>query len=68
MPKVARGFAEPVSARTSTANLDRNNPRSSFGCFQVESRRCWGPISVDVVDRAAGEAICRSDCYRLTYF
>src|SRR5215472_13281534 len=53
---------------TNAANLDKNNPRSSFDCFRIERRRCWGQISVDIVDRAAGEAICRTDCYRLTYF
>ena len=67
MPEVARGFAESVAVRRSIANLDRNNPRWNFGCFRIEKRRCWGPISVDIVERAAGEAICRSNCYRLTY-
>jgi AraC family transcriptional regulator len=68
MPKVARGFTEPVSARTSTANLERENARTNFGCFRFEQRRCWGPISLDVVDRLAGEAISLSNCYRLIYF
>lgn len=34
---------------------------------RVEQRKCWGPICVHIVDRAAGEVTCRSDCYRLTY-
>jgi AraC family transcriptional regulator len=54
--------------KASTVELDRNNPRWQFPVFRVEKRRCWGPISVDIVDRAAGQVICRSDCYRLTYF
>ena len=56
------------AAETSLAHIDRNNPRWGFNGFRVEKQRCWGPISVDLVDRAAGEAVCRSNCYRLTYF
>jgi AraC-like DNA-binding protein len=68
MRKVARRSAERSSAPVSTDDLDRDNPRSNFPLFRIEEGHCWGPISVHVVDRAAGEAICRSDCYRLTYF
>lgn len=64
----AKILARPTSAPTNIAELDRNNPRWRSPCFQIEKTRCWGPISVDVVRRAAGEAICRSECYRLTYF
>jgi AraC family transcriptional regulator len=48
-------------------DLDRDNPRRNFSCFRSEQKRSWGPISVDIVSRAAGEAICRSDCHRITY-
>jgi AraC family transcriptional regulator len=68
MPKLACRWTGCSSAPTSIEDLDRNNPRWSFRGFRIEKRRCWGPISVHVVDRAAGEAICRSDCYRLTYY
>jgi AraC family transcriptional regulator len=62
------GFAPALSAKTDTEDADKDNPRWNFPLFRIENRRCWGPISVHIVDRAAGEAICRSDCYRLTYF
>lgn len=67
MPKCAL-MPTKLTAAPSIPNLDRNNPRWNYGCLRVERRRCWGSISVDVVNRAAGEVICRSDCYRLTYF
>src|SRR5215469_18088541 len=60
--------ARRPDSEKSPANLDKNTPRSGLDCFRIEKRRCWGPISVNVVDRAAGEAICRTDCYRLTYY
>jgi hypothetical protein len=39
-----------------------------FPGFPIEKKRCWGPISVVIVNRPAGEAICQTDCHRLTYF
>ena len=39
-----------------------------FSSFPMEKKRCWGPISVAIINRPAGEAICHNDCYRLTYF
>jgi AraC-like DNA-binding protein len=39
-----------------------------FPSFPIEKKRCWGPISVAIVNRPAGEAICQTDCHRLTYF
>jgi AraC family transcriptional regulator len=54
--------------KISVEDTDADNPLWNFQGFRIEKRRCWGPISVRVIDRAAGEAICRSDCYRLTYF
>jgi AraC family transcriptional regulator len=30
-------------------------------------KQSWGSISAEVVDRAAGEVVCRSDLYRITY-
>jgi AraC-like DNA-binding protein len=35
--------------------------------FQVEKRRRWGAISVDIVTRSAGETYSRSDHHELTY-
>ena len=55
-------------AETSADCIDRDNPRWNFSGFSIEKRRCWGAIAVDIVDRTVGEAICRSDYHRLTYF
>ena len=55
-------------AGTSDDHVDPQNSRWNFSGFHIEKRRAWGPISVDIVSRAAGEAICRTDHYRLTYF
>jgi hypothetical protein len=65
---LVRNLARRPSAETSIDHLDRDNPRWNFPGFRVERGRCWGPISVSIINRASGEAICRSDCYRLTYF
>jgi AraC-like DNA-binding protein len=55
-------------AEISTEHNARDNPRWSFAGFPIEKLRCWDPIAVGVVNRPAGEAICQSDCHRLTYF
>ena len=68
MSKPTRSGAGGEAVEASRLNLDKNNARSGFDCFRIEKRRCWGPISVNIVDRAAGEAICRTDYYRLTYY
>jgi hypothetical protein len=57
-----------TTPETSVSYVDKGNPRWNFSGFRIEKRRSWGPISVDTVNRAAGEAICRSDYHRLTYF
>jgi AraC-like DNA-binding protein len=48
-------------------DLDRNNPRRNFSCIRSEKRQSWGSVSVDIVNRAAGETISRSDSHRITY-
>jgi len=60
--------ARQPSAKGSTKDRDRDNSRSNSPLLRIEKRCCWGPISVQIVDRAAGEVIFRNDCYRLTYF
>jgi AraC family transcriptional regulator len=55
-------------ARPSDDHIDTENPRWNFPGFHIEKRRAWGPISVGIVNRAAGEAICRTSYHRLTYF
>ena len=68
MQEFACGLAERTAVRIGTADLHGSNSRWKFPGFRIEKMRRWGPISVHIVDRAAGEAICRKDCYRLTYF
>jgi AraC-like DNA-binding protein len=63
-----RDLPRQTTAETSTSHIDRDDPRWHFNGFQIEERRCWGSISVDIVNRAAGEAISRSDDHQLTYF
>jgi AraC-like DNA-binding protein len=64
----ARNLTRRTSGERSIDDINRDNPRCNFAGFRIEKRRCWGSISVDIVNRAAGDAICRSDYYRLTYF
>jgi len=52
----------------SLRDIAKDNPRQNFDRFHIEKRRSGGPILVDIVDRAAGEATCRANCNRLTYF
>jgi AraC-like DNA-binding protein len=68
MPKPAIRLSKPASERMSSRDFDRNNPCSNSSLFRIKERRCWGPISVHIVDRAEGEVIFRNDCYRLTYY
>ena len=46
---------------------DKLNPIWEFPGYQIEKSRSWGPISVDVVSRAAGTAVWRSDYHRTSY-
>src|SRR5215469_3851855 len=52
----------------SLRDIAKDNLRQNFDRFHIEKRRSWGPILVDIVDRAAGQATCRANCHRLTYF
>ena len=38
-----------------------------FPGFRIEKSRTWGPISADVVCRAAGESVWQSDRHRIVY-
>ena len=67
MANRARDVAGWTAAVRSIVDADRNNPPRISPLFQIEEQHCWGPISVRIVDRAAGEVIFRNDCYRLTY-
>jgi AraC family transcriptional regulator len=68
MLKFVGKLAGQTSADATVADLERNNPRRAFSGFRIAKTRCWGPMSVDIVDRAAGEVTCRTSCYKLTYF
>jgi AraC family transcriptional regulator len=54
--------------KLSILQIERHDLRCGLSIFAVEKQRCWGLISADVVNRAAGEAVWRTDVYRLTYF
>jgi len=68
MADPARNPDGRTSGERSIEHIDRDNPRWNFSGFRIEKRRCWGPMSVDIVNRIAGEAICHSDYHRITYF
>jgi AraC family transcriptional regulator len=54
-------------ARRDIGHSDEHNPIWRFPGYQIETTRSWGPFSVDVVSRAAGEAVWRSDHHRISY-
>jgi AraC-like DNA-binding protein len=58
----------PTTVETGIDHIGTNNPRRNFAGFLIEKSRSWGGMSVDIVNRAAGEAVFRSDFYQLTYF
>ena len=68
MPEPARNLARRTAAETISDHKDAYNARLNPSDFSIEKRRCWGAISVDIVDRAAGETFSRSDYHELTYF
>ena len=68
MADPARNLALRTPAETSISQIDTDNERSNLSGFSIEKRRCWGAISVDIVNRAAGETFSRSDYHELTYF
>ena len=64
----ARNLALGTPAETRIGHIDEDNQRWNPSGFSIEKRRCWGAISVDIVNRTAGETFSRSDYYELTYF
>jgi len=68
VPEPARNLPRLTAAETVLDHNDAHNPRSNASGFSIEKRRCWGALSVDIVDRAAGETFSRSDHHELTYF
>jgi AraC family transcriptional regulator len=68
VPKLVRRLGERIPLYSTVADLDQNNPRWYFPSLHVVKARSWGSMSVEIVDRAASEITCKSNCYRLTYF
>ena len=64
----ARNVALGTPAEISIGHIDKDNQRQNTSGFSIEKRRCWGTISVDIVNRVAGETFSRSDYFELTYF
>lgn len=58
----------PITAETGIDCIDTSNPGRNFAGFLIEKSRSWGGMSIDIINRAAGEAVFRSDFYQLTYF
>jgi AraC family transcriptional regulator len=44
-----------------------HNPFWDFPDVCIESRRSWGPISAEIVNRTAGQTVWRSDRHRIVY-
>ena len=55
------------ATKPSIASFDPDNPFWSSPGIHIESTRSWGSISADVVSRAVGKVVWRSDCYRIVY-
>ena len=61
----ARGYR--AGKRETFVDPDKDNAGGKSKIFHSETRRNWGPISVDVVRRDAGEASIRAASHRLIY-
>jgi AraC-like DNA-binding protein len=55
------------ATKASIAHFDAHNPFWSSPGIYIESTRCWGSISAEIVSRAVGKVVWRSDCYRIVY-
>jgi AraC-like DNA-binding protein len=53
--------------KASIAHLDAHNPFWSSPGIYIESTRSWGSISAEIISRAVGKVVWRSDCYRIVY-
>src|SRR5215831_2218070 len=68
MARPPGNLVRPITAETGIDCIDRSSPGRNFAGFRIEKSRSWGGMSVDIINRAAGEAVFRSDFYQLTYF
>ena len=70
--------AEAISARNCKKRVDTRGPAGSRfppndyrddggASCHIERARSWGSMSVDVVSRAAGEVVWKSDCHRTIF-
>lgn len=57
----------PLEHGLSPNPTNSSNPIWQFPGFRIETTRCWGLISADVVSRDAGEARWLSDRHRIVY-
>jgi AraC family transcriptional regulator len=55
------------ATKASIADFDAHNPFWSSPGIYIESTRSWGSISAEIVSRAVGKVVWRSDCYRIVY-
>jgi len=55
------------ATKPSIACSDADNPFWNSSGVHIESTRSWGSISADIVSRAVGKVVWRSDCYRIVY-
>jgi AraC-like DNA-binding protein len=60
--------ARQTTAATVTNPKCSDDPKQNFNGFEIEERRCWGSISVEIVKRAAGEMFSWNEYHELTYF
>jgi len=56
-----------VKPGSDIGHRDEQNPIWGFPDFHVEKTRSWKSISADIVSRAAGEMVWRSDRHRIVY-
>jgi AraC-like DNA-binding protein len=57
------GWPIPIDGDSGAEHIGAANPIWRFSGYHVEQTRCWGPISVDIVSRDAGEATWLCDSH-----
>ena len=67
MSQAVHGPSGRMGTKPRMDHIGEENPIWGFPGFHVERSRSWGLISADVISRAAGEAIWRSDRHRIVY-
>ena len=67
MTEFAHDRSGRTTARRDIGHADEHNPIWRFPGYRIETTRSWGPGSVELISRAAGEAVWRSDYHRISY-